>query len=131
MKAQQITPTLTQLTQYRFVNAYLVREEDGLTLVDTMMGKAAPGIIAAAAALSDARRPQARSSPRMAARRAPVPSTGGSRLQPWRRGTRRPTARPPKSCAHSTPSASQSATGRWCCRSRKHEFDGDEKRERR
>jgi glyoxylase-like metal-dependent hydrolase (beta-lactamase superfamily II) len=51
MKAQQITPTLTQLTQYRFVNAYLVREEDGLTLVDTMMGKAAPGIIAAAAAL--------------------------------------------------------------------------------
>jgi len=42
---------LTQLTQYRFVNAYLVREEDGLTLVDAMMGKAAPGIRAAADAL--------------------------------------------------------------------------------
>jgi glyoxylase-like metal-dependent hydrolase (beta-lactamase superfamily II) len=39
------------LTQYRFVNAYLVREDDGLTLIDTMMGKAAPGIIAAADAL--------------------------------------------------------------------------------
>jgi glyoxylase-like metal-dependent hydrolase (beta-lactamase superfamily II) len=51
MKVQQITPTLTQLTQYRFVNAYLVREDDGLTLIDTMMGKAAPGIIAAADAL--------------------------------------------------------------------------------
>jgi glyoxylase-like metal-dependent hydrolase (beta-lactamase superfamily II) len=51
MKTQQITPTLTQLTQYRFVNAYLVREEDGLTLVDTTMGKdrAAAAILRAAA----------------------------------------------------------------------------------
>jgi glyoxylase-like metal-dependent hydrolase (beta-lactamase superfamily II) len=50
MKTQKLTATLTQLTQYRFVNAYLVQEEDGLTLVDTMMGKAADGILAAAGA---------------------------------------------------------------------------------
>jgi glyoxylase-like metal-dependent hydrolase (beta-lactamase superfamily II) len=48
VRTTRLTPTLTQLTQYRFVNAYLVEEEDGLTLVDTMMGKAADGILAAA-----------------------------------------------------------------------------------
>jgi glyoxylase-like metal-dependent hydrolase (beta-lactamase superfamily II) len=48
VKVSQLSPTLTQLTQYRFVNAYLVREDDGLTLVDTTMGKAAEGILAAA-----------------------------------------------------------------------------------
>jgi glyoxylase-like metal-dependent hydrolase (beta-lactamase superfamily II) len=51
MKVKQITPTLTQLTLYRFVNAYLVREDDGLTLVDTTMGRAAPDILGAAAGL--------------------------------------------------------------------------------
>jgi len=52
MHVKQITPTLTQLTQYRFVNAYLVREDDGLTLVDAMMGgRATSGILAAAATL--------------------------------------------------------------------------------
>jgi glyoxylase-like metal-dependent hydrolase (beta-lactamase superfamily II) len=48
MKTQQLTPTLTQLTRFHFVNAYLVREDDGLTLVDTTMGKAADEILAAA-----------------------------------------------------------------------------------
>jgi glyoxylase-like metal-dependent hydrolase (beta-lactamase superfamily II) len=48
MNTRELTPTLTQLTQFHFVNAYLVREEDGLTLVDTTMGKAADGILAAA-----------------------------------------------------------------------------------
>jgi glyoxylase-like metal-dependent hydrolase (beta-lactamase superfamily II) len=48
VKTTALTSTLTQLTQFRFVNAYLVQEEDGLTLVDTMMGKAVDGILAAA-----------------------------------------------------------------------------------
>lgn len=47
MKHTQITPTLTQLTKAGFMNAYLVREDDGLTLVDTTMG-AADALIAAA-----------------------------------------------------------------------------------
>jgi glyoxylase-like metal-dependent hydrolase (beta-lactamase superfamily II) len=51
MKVTHVTPTLTQLTQFHFVNAYLVREEDGLTLVDTTMGKAAPAVVAAAEGL--------------------------------------------------------------------------------
>ena len=44
----RVTPSVTQLTQYRFVNAYLVREDDGFTLVDTAMGGAAEGLIEAA-----------------------------------------------------------------------------------
>jgi glyoxylase-like metal-dependent hydrolase (beta-lactamase superfamily II) len=48
MNSKQLTPTLTQLTQFHFVNAYLVQEDDGLTLVDTTMGKAVDGILAAA-----------------------------------------------------------------------------------
>jgi glyoxylase-like metal-dependent hydrolase (beta-lactamase superfamily II) len=51
MNVKQVTPTLSQLTQYRFVNAYLVREDDGLTLVDAMLGRAAAGILAAAETL--------------------------------------------------------------------------------
>jgi glyoxylase-like metal-dependent hydrolase (beta-lactamase superfamily II) len=47
MKNQQITPNLTQLTKLGFMNAYLVREDDGLTLVDTTMN-AADALIAAA-----------------------------------------------------------------------------------
>ena len=38
MKTTTLTPTLTQLTRLRFVNAFLVREDDGFTLVDTTMG---------------------------------------------------------------------------------------------
>ena len=49
MKATEITPNITQLTRLHFVNAYLVREDDGFTLVDTTMGGAADSLIAAAA----------------------------------------------------------------------------------
>jgi glyoxylase-like metal-dependent hydrolase (beta-lactamase superfamily II) len=48
VKVEELTGNLTQLTQFHFVNAYLVREADGLTLVDTTMGKAADAILAAA-----------------------------------------------------------------------------------
>ena len=50
MKTTTLTPTLTQLTRLRFVNAFLVREDDGFTLVDTTMGgdKAAEQLLAAA-----------------------------------------------------------------------------------
>jgi glyoxylase-like metal-dependent hydrolase (beta-lactamase superfamily II) len=50
MKATPITDHLTQLTRAHFVNAFLVREEDGLTLVDTTMSGAADDLIAAAQA---------------------------------------------------------------------------------
>jgi glyoxylase-like metal-dependent hydrolase (beta-lactamase superfamily II) len=48
MKQRTITPNLIQLTRLRFVNAFLVREDDGFTLVDTTLGGAADGLIAAA-----------------------------------------------------------------------------------
>src|SRR4051812_4449568 len=48
MKTTPITENLTQLTRLRFVNAFLVREEDGFTLVDTTTGGAADALIAAA-----------------------------------------------------------------------------------
>jgi glyoxylase-like metal-dependent hydrolase (beta-lactamase superfamily II) len=41
-------PNLTKLMRLHAVNAYLVREDDGLTLVDTMIGGSTKGIIAAA-----------------------------------------------------------------------------------
>ncbi len=50
MKTTEVTDHLTQLTRLHFVNAYLVREDDGLTLVDTTMGGAAGALIAAAEA---------------------------------------------------------------------------------
>lgn len=40
---------LIQLTRWRFVNAFLVREDDGFTLVDTMISGSAKGILDAAA----------------------------------------------------------------------------------
>jgi glyoxylase-like metal-dependent hydrolase (beta-lactamase superfamily II) len=49
MKASQLTPNLIQLTRLHFVNAFLVREEDGITLVDTTMGGAADALLGAAA----------------------------------------------------------------------------------
>jgi glyoxylase-like metal-dependent hydrolase (beta-lactamase superfamily II) len=49
MKATTVTPNLVRLNRMHFVNAYLVREEDGLTLVDTTMGGAADALVAAAA----------------------------------------------------------------------------------
>jgi glyoxylase-like metal-dependent hydrolase (beta-lactamase superfamily II) len=50
VRTRQLTPNLIQLTRLRFVNAYLVREEDGFTLVDTTLPRAAAGLIAAAEA---------------------------------------------------------------------------------
>ena len=47
MNNTQLTQSLTQLTKFGFMNAYLVREDDGLTLVDTTMS-AADALIAAA-----------------------------------------------------------------------------------
>ena len=47
-EATTVTDNLIQLTKLRFVNAYLVRESDGFTLVDTTMGKSADALIAAA-----------------------------------------------------------------------------------
>ncbi|HEU0192657.1 MAG TPA: MBL fold metallo-hydrolase [Gaiellales bacterium] len=51
MRQQQERPNLTRLTRLGFVNAYLVSEEDGLTLVDTMIPGSADGILAAAGKL--------------------------------------------------------------------------------
>jgi glyoxylase-like metal-dependent hydrolase (beta-lactamase superfamily II) len=48
MKATEVTPNLIQLTKWGMMNAYLVREDDGFTLVDTTMN-AADEIVAAAA----------------------------------------------------------------------------------
>jgi glyoxylase-like metal-dependent hydrolase (beta-lactamase superfamily II) len=48
MRATQITENLTQLTKLRLVNAYLVREDDGFTLVDTTVSGAADALVAAA-----------------------------------------------------------------------------------
>jgi glyoxylase-like metal-dependent hydrolase (beta-lactamase superfamily II) len=50
MRTTQITDNLTQLTRLRFVNAYLVREQDGLTLVDTTVSGATDDLIGAAEA---------------------------------------------------------------------------------
>ena len=41
---------VNRVSRLRFVNAYLVREEDGLTLIDTMIGGSTATIIAAAEA---------------------------------------------------------------------------------
>ncbi len=51
MKISGHGPNLTKLMRLRLVNAYLVREEDGLTLVDTMIPGSAERIRAAAADL--------------------------------------------------------------------------------
>jgi glyoxylase-like metal-dependent hydrolase (beta-lactamase superfamily II) len=48
MQTTNITGNLTQLTRYRFVNAFLVREDDGFTLVDTTMSRTGDQLIAAA-----------------------------------------------------------------------------------
>jgi glyoxylase-like metal-dependent hydrolase (beta-lactamase superfamily II) len=54
MQTKTVTPTLIQLTRLRFVNAYLVHEDDGFTLVDTMLPGSAGDIIAAAEELGGA-----------------------------------------------------------------------------
>jgi glyoxylase-like metal-dependent hydrolase (beta-lactamase superfamily II) len=48
MQTTALTPNLTQLTRFRFVNAFLVREDDGFTLVDTSTGGGADALVAAA-----------------------------------------------------------------------------------
>jgi glyoxylase-like metal-dependent hydrolase (beta-lactamase superfamily II) len=48
MKARPVTDSLIQLDRARFVNAYLVREEDGFTLVDTTLPGQADQIVKAA-----------------------------------------------------------------------------------
>jgi glyoxylase-like metal-dependent hydrolase (beta-lactamase superfamily II) len=48
LKTRTLTPNLIQLTRFRFVNAFLLREDDGFTLVDTTLGGAADGLIEAA-----------------------------------------------------------------------------------
>lgn len=50
MQTRTVTSNLTQLTRLRFVNAFLVREDDGFTLVDTTTGGAADDLIGAAQA---------------------------------------------------------------------------------
>lgn len=50
MQSTRITDNLIQLTRLRFVNAYLVREDDGFTLIDTTVSRGAGALIAAAAA---------------------------------------------------------------------------------
>src|SRR5215467_9716568 len=50
MKTTQVTPNLTQLNRFRFVNAFLVLEDDGFTLVDTTIGSGAADELIAAAA---------------------------------------------------------------------------------
>lgn len=51
MRVRQERPNLTRMTRLGFVNAYLVAEDDGLTLVDTMLSGSADRILTAAAAL--------------------------------------------------------------------------------
>ncbi len=48
MSTKTITPNLIQITRLHFVNAFLVREDDGFTLVDTTTGGGADTLIAAA-----------------------------------------------------------------------------------
>lgn len=50
MKSVRITDNLIQLNRLHFVNAYLVREPDGFTLVDTTLGGGADQLIEAARA---------------------------------------------------------------------------------
>lgn len=50
MKTAPLTENLVQLTRFGFVNAFLVREDDGFTLVDTTVGGGADGLMAAARA---------------------------------------------------------------------------------
>src|SRR5262245_62673186 len=47
MKIRHLSHHVRQLTQARFVNAYLVREDDGFTLIDTGLGRGAEAFISA------------------------------------------------------------------------------------
>ncbi len=52
MKSTTVTPNATQLTRLGFVNCYLVRETDGLTLIDTGLPGSHDDILAAARTLA-------------------------------------------------------------------------------
>jgi glyoxylase-like metal-dependent hydrolase (beta-lactamase superfamily II) len=56
MKQIEITPEIIQLTRFGLVNCFLVREDDGLTLVDTMIPASADRILHAAHSLNRALR---------------------------------------------------------------------------
>ncbi len=49
MKSSSISPETVQLTRFGFVNAFLVREEDGFTMVDTMVRGSGKALSEAAA----------------------------------------------------------------------------------
>lgn len=51
MNLTRITPDITQLSRMGVFNAYLVSEQDGFTLVDTLLKGSAPAILQAAANL--------------------------------------------------------------------------------
>jgi glyoxylase-like metal-dependent hydrolase (beta-lactamase superfamily II) len=53
MRARQLTPNLIQLTRLHFVNAFLVREDDGFTLVDTTLPRGGDALVDAAAEAGD------------------------------------------------------------------------------
>jgi len=48
MRVRQLTPNILQVTRLRFVNAFLVREDDGFTLVDTTLPRGAGALMDAA-----------------------------------------------------------------------------------
>jgi glyoxylase-like metal-dependent hydrolase (beta-lactamase superfamily II) len=48
VSTKPLTEHLVQITRFGFVNAFLVREDDGLTLVDTTLPRSADALIAAA-----------------------------------------------------------------------------------
>jgi glyoxylase-like metal-dependent hydrolase (beta-lactamase superfamily II) len=50
MNTAPVTDNIIQLTRWHFVNAFLVREDDGFTLVDTTVGGGAADLIEAAEA---------------------------------------------------------------------------------
>src|SRR5581483_3069691 len=56
MRTTTVTDHLTLLNKFRFVNAYLVREDDGYTLIDTMMSASRDVIDAAGATGIEIRR---------------------------------------------------------------------------
>ena len=39
MSTTRVSDNLIQISRWRFVNAFLVREDDGFTLVDTTIGR--------------------------------------------------------------------------------------------
>jgi glyoxylase-like metal-dependent hydrolase (beta-lactamase superfamily II) len=53
MHVRQLTPNLIQLTRLCFVNAFLVREDDGFTLVDTAVAHSGDALLEAAAEAGD------------------------------------------------------------------------------